>query len=146
MGKLFVESLEKYSQHLKSGPSGFIGFNSCPIVEWSGFRMVASLDRFIKKRVMKKIITKWSRLEVKKTLVRFLNAKWPPKHSKTGLKNCPKNDHSKSGWSGFLMFTVLLFSLHIMLKFQDKALLFLVRTLHPIVSNGPYVVVYFHTK
>ncbi len=89
--------------------------------------MVASLDHFIKKRVMKKIflIAKRSRLEVKKTSVQFLNAKWPPNHSKTGgfvrfsnAKNkmanhsktghklCPKNDHSKTGQSGFGMLTV----------------------------------------
>jgi hypothetical protein len=29
-----------YSQHLKSGLFGFIEFNSCPIVDWSVFRMV----------------------------------------------------------------------------------------------------------
>jgi hypothetical protein len=35
---------------------------------------------------MKKLffITKWSRLEFKKTLVQFSIAKWPPNHSKTG--------------------------------------------------------------
>ncbi len=32
--------LSQYSQHLKSGLSSFIGFNSCPIVEWSRFRAI----------------------------------------------------------------------------------------------------------
>jgi hypothetical protein len=27
--------------------------------------------------------------------------------SKTGLKKCPENDHSKTGWSGIRSFTVL---------------------------------------
>jgi hypothetical protein len=36
-----------------------------------------------------------------------LNAKWPPKHLKTGLKKRPENDHSKTGRSGFWIFTVL---------------------------------------
>jgi hypothetical protein len=42
-----------------------------------GFRMVASLDRFIKKRAIKNILfmPKWSRLELKKTSVRFSNVK-----------------------------------------------------------------------
>jgi hypothetical protein len=43
----------------------------------SGFQMVASLDRFIKKIIMNKIflMPKRSRLEVKKTSVRFSNGK-----------------------------------------------------------------------
>ncbi len=35
----------KYSQHPKSGTSGFIRFNSCPIVEWSGFRAIRKPDK-----------------------------------------------------------------------------------------------------
>jgi hypothetical protein len=57
---------KSYRQHPKTGLSGFIGFNSCSIVEWSGFRMVASLDRFTindHKHIL--FMTKWSRLVIK---------------------------------------------------------------------------------
>jgi hypothetical protein len=77
--------------HLKTGP-----FDNRTYL--SGFQM-ASLDRFIKKRVIKNMLfmTKQSRLEVKKTLVRIL---------KSGHRKCPKNDHLKTGRSDFRMLTV----------------------------------------
>jgi hypothetical protein len=53
---------------------------------------------------------KRSRLEVKKTLVRFSNGKKQNGgHLKTGPKNCPKNDRSKTGQPGFQMVTVFSF-------------------------------------
>jgi hypothetical protein len=39
--------------------------------------------------------------------VQSSNAKWRPKHSKTGLKMCPENGYSKTGQSGFQMLTVV---------------------------------------
>jgi hypothetical protein len=54
-----------------------------PFENWtfaSGFRMVASLDRFIKKRAIKNILfmPNWSRLEVKKLRSGFqmVKTKW----------------------------------------------------------------------
>jgi hypothetical protein len=93
------------------------------------FVRISSLDRFIKKRVIKNILfmTKQSRLEVKKTLVRISTGKKMADHLKTGLfvrfsngfnkmaafyhsktghKKRPKNDFSNTRQSGIRWFTV----------------------------------------
>jgi hypothetical protein len=44
---LYIEDLV-YSQHRKSGLSGFIGFNSCPIVEWFGFQAIQNPDKLVR--------------------------------------------------------------------------------------------------
>jgi hypothetical protein len=120
-----------------------VGLSNGPVFEpfknrtyRSGFRMVASLDRFINKRVMKKniFITKRSWLEVKKLRSGFgmVKTKWPPTIVKPDkwsgfrkvqdqtvlswikyflwlfsfIKRSRLVDQSKSGRSGFRMLTV----------------------------------------
>jgi hypothetical protein len=77
----------------------------------SGFQMVGpSLDHFIKKIVTNKIffMPKRSRLEVKKTSVRFSNGKKQNGgHLITGPKKCPKNGHLNTGQSGIRWDTVV---------------------------------------
>jgi hypothetical protein len=72
---------------------------------------------------------KRSRLEVKNTSVQFSNGeKQNGGHLKTGPKFCPKNDHSKTGWSGNRFITVskkanqLLISLSYFFKFFKQNL------------------------
>jgi hypothetical protein len=97
----------KYSQHPKTKPWSVFGLNLMPVhlktgpfdnrTYLSGFRM-ASLNPFFKEKCHKNLfMTKRYRLEVKKTSVRI---------SKSEHKKCSKNDHSKTGRSGFRMSTV----------------------------------------
>ncbi len=80
-----------------------------PFENWtfaSGFRMAASLDRFIKKRVMNKIffMPKWSSLAGKKVRSGFRM------DSEIELKLCLKRHHSKTGRFGIRWGTVSRYS------------------------------------
>jgi hypothetical protein len=84
--------------------SGFWMLNLCPVVEWSdnrtvyeyqtnlsGFRLVRYSDNHYKNRI---------------SIVGL--GIWIPDHLKTRPKKSPEKDHSKTGWSGIGLFTVLL--------------------------------------
>jgi hypothetical protein len=100
----------------------------CPKGKWSGFQMAetrwpkikfsARLDRLIQKKniCMTRLCIKWSFLletfDQYKTGQFRQVFKWSAIlfyiHSKTRHKLYPKNEHSKTGLSGFQMVTVLL--------------------------------------
>jgi hypothetical protein len=81
--------------------------------------MVASLDRFIKKRVIKNILfmKKRSRLAEEKSPVRLSIQNGGQMRSKVGLKNCPRDGHSNAGSYGFRWGTVFLMLLNYVSKY-----------------------------
>jgi hypothetical protein len=92
----------KYSQHPKTR---HLRFSNCRFV--LGCRMVRYSILIKRSRL---ILT----IQKPNKFVRFWNAKWWPKHKKTGPKKCPKNYHLKTGWSGIRSLTV-----HIWLSQQN---------------------------
>jgi hypothetical protein len=75
-----------------------------PFKCWAGSQMIVRFKRATKLKLLKKVIQSTTEYRTNPVFEWYILD--GPGHPNTGLKKCTENDHSKTGSSGFRMFTV----------------------------------------